>query len=203
MSIALMTAVWGREDLSSAEKMVLLALADHANDEGMCYPSVGRLSARTALNERTVQRVIRRLCEVGLISIADGAGRSGSNVYWLHLTPGTTPPPAPRHPRHSVTTPPAQCHRPPGTVSPKPSRTIREPRAREASGRSLGHKRGMAERTGPEIATGGGEVLELWAEKIRAGSYVPHSALRPDQVREILARGMATEAQVHAAGLRQ
>ena len=39
MSIALMTKVW-RMDLPTTDKMVLLALADAANDDGMCWTAV-------------------------------------------------------------------------------------------------------------------------------------------------------------------
>lgn len=55
--------------LSSPERFVLVALADHVDDStGQGWPSVARLSRRTALSRRTVQRALRVLCEVRLIS---------------------------------------------------------------------------------------------------------------------------------------
>lgn len=44
MSIAIMSAVWNTYDGTPARKLVLLALADHANDEGVCWPSLGRIA---------------------------------------------------------------------------------------------------------------------------------------------------------------
>ncbi len=39
MSIKAMTWAWGLAELPLRESMVLLALADNANDEGYCWPS--------------------------------------------------------------------------------------------------------------------------------------------------------------------
>lgn len=39
MSIKAMTWAWGLAELPLRESMVLLALADAANDEGVCWPS--------------------------------------------------------------------------------------------------------------------------------------------------------------------
>ena len=38
MSIKIMSKVWSLEYLDIKEKMVLLALADAANDDGICWP---------------------------------------------------------------------------------------------------------------------------------------------------------------------
>ncbi|HRO13303.1 helix-turn-helix domain-containing protein [Amaricoccus sp.] len=43
MSIKLMSAVWERLELDPYERLVSLSLADHADDDGLCYPSVARL----------------------------------------------------------------------------------------------------------------------------------------------------------------
>jgi hypothetical protein len=78
-----MSAVWNT-DLPCAEKMVLLSLADNANDEGVCWPSITTICRKTSLTERTVQKCIARLKDKGLLSIK---GRNGhSNVFTVHLT---------------------------------------------------------------------------------------------------------------------
>ena len=76
-----MSAVWNT-DLPCAEKMVLLALSDNANDEGVCWPSIRTICRKTSLTERTVQKCISRLGEKGLLSVQERYGRS--NVF--HLT---------------------------------------------------------------------------------------------------------------------
>jgi hypothetical protein len=61
MSIRLMSIVWALE-LPPTEKIVLLALADQASDEGrQCWPSVGRVARRCGLAERTVRHALAAL----------------------------------------------------------------------------------------------------------------------------------------------
>ena len=67
MAIKLMTLVW-ETNLPQTEKMVLLALADHANDDGICWPKQQQLTVRCSMSERTVRRVIGSLVETGFIS---------------------------------------------------------------------------------------------------------------------------------------
>lgn len=82
-----MTAVWAL-DLPTAEKFVLLALADNANDDGTCWPSVATICAKTSLAERTVRGIIHRLEEMGQLSITERYGRS--NVF--NVTPAANAP---------------------------------------------------------------------------------------------------------------
>jgi hypothetical protein len=61
MSIRLMSMVW-ELDLPPSEKIVLLALADQASDEGtQCWPSVGRIARRCGLGDRTVRQALGAL----------------------------------------------------------------------------------------------------------------------------------------------
>lgn len=67
MSITLMSRVW-ETALPSTQKMVLLALADNANDQGRsCYPSVKLLSEKCTITPRAVQKNISILEAAGLI----------------------------------------------------------------------------------------------------------------------------------------
>ena len=80
MSIALMTDVW-KVNIQSAKKMVLLALADSANDEGTnCFPSVATIIEKCSMGERTVFRHLASLEEDGLISRHERPGRSTNYV---------------------------------------------------------------------------------------------------------------------------
>ena len=60
MSIALMTAVWKCGPQKQTDRMVLLALADYANERGECWPAISSLMARTCMSDRGVQRVLTR-----------------------------------------------------------------------------------------------------------------------------------------------
>ncbi len=62
--------------LTSAERFVLVAVADHVDDESrQAWPSVARLSARTGLDRSTVQRALRQL-EAQRVITADLGGAS-------------------------------------------------------------------------------------------------------------------------------
>lgn len=122
MSVKVMSQVWERDDLDPYEKLVLLSLADHANDEGICYPSIGRLEKRTGMKERGLQNVIKRLVEKGFLHREMNAGRKGSNLYQV------TEPPAPDAPRIECTPAPdapnprIECASTPAPDAPEPSK---------------------------------------------------------------------------------
>lgn len=67
MSVRAITWAWEQETTSAGERLVLLALADHAGDDGVCFPSTGRLSAKTRIGVSTVRLHIDRLTKRGLI----------------------------------------------------------------------------------------------------------------------------------------
>lgn len=74
MSIALMAAAW-KSTLPMTEKMVLLCLADFANDEGVCWPAVGTIAAKCSCSDRTVQKAIKWLTENDWIKTVDAQGK--------------------------------------------------------------------------------------------------------------------------------
>jgi len=65
------------------QKAVLISLADQANDQGSCWPSIATISLRTCFGERAVRNAVRWLEEQGLMAV--GLGRKRSNVYTLAL----------------------------------------------------------------------------------------------------------------------
>ena len=98
MSIRVMSQVWENTTLDPYERLVMLSLADHADDEGRCYPSIARLCERTGMKERGVQVVIRRLKEKGYVSVAENEGRKGTNLYTVTPAPHAPLPPHRVHP---------------------------------------------------------------------------------------------------------
>lgn len=91
MSTIVMAACWPLA-LPPAEKAVLISLADQANDDGECWPSVPTMSRRTCLGERTVQRALRELEDKGLLRVfvrarrmVHSAGVTFVNRYLLQL----------------------------------------------------------------------------------------------------------------------
>lgn len=133
MSVKIMSAVFDSQTLAPTERLIMLALADHADDEGRCYPSISRLCNRTGLSERAVQTNIRKLQEQGYIRIIPSAGKSGANVYFVSPTPAADAPPAGNAPRSRCTTPPQEVRPTPAADAPKPSGTIIEPSKEDQS----------------------------------------------------------------------
>jgi hypothetical protein len=89
MSIRLMSAVWDM-DLPAGEKIVLLALADQANDEGrQCWPSVETIMRRSGQGERTVRRALSSLEEKGHLTRNHRV--NDSTQYHIHPCQNGTP----------------------------------------------------------------------------------------------------------------
>lgn len=77
-----MSHVWEDDSISGrAELLVLLALADHAKDDGVCWPSIDSIAKKTRLSQRGTQEVIQKLKNVGKLDVEIGAGPKGTNLY--------------------------------------------------------------------------------------------------------------------------
>ena len=88
MSIKYLLAAMNARVGSSGAKLVLIALADNAdNDRGKCWPSVRSVSEKCEMSEKTVRDHIGRLVEIGYVSIQHRSqdGVSLPNVYSLNL----------------------------------------------------------------------------------------------------------------------
>jgi Helix-turn-helix domain len=114
VSVKLMARVF-ELDVCSSDKLLLLAMADHARDDGTgCYPSVATLARKTSVTTRSVRRILKRLKSSGLI-VAEGKSRLETIEYTISLDRGITPrlfPPS----AHSK--PPMKRGSTPDTVSP-------------------------------------------------------------------------------------
>lgn len=95
MSIKAMNWAW-EQPLPPVPKLVLMALADNADDHGYCWPKMKTIAAKCSTSERTVQRTIKTLLVAGMLkkdARFDASGRQVSNGYTLALTyPDKLPP---------------------------------------------------------------------------------------------------------------
>lgn len=73
--------------ISKIEKLILIGLADRADEQGSCYPSKRDLANIAVCSEKTVQRTIQTLQEKGFMKVQARAidGRQTSNRYFLSL----------------------------------------------------------------------------------------------------------------------
>lgn len=136
-----MTIAWS-VPIPHASKIVLLALADNANDEGDCWPSITTLSRKCGMDRRTVMRVIEVLEQQRHLTRSITPGRT--NSYRIHpclkVTSDAKPLVADDHHTRGTAPPPlvAQRHHTSGGA---PPRTIIEPSiepSREPSTRARG-----------------------------------------------------------------
>lgn len=96
MSIAAMNWAWLLR-MAPTLKLLLMALADIADDSGLCWPSVAHLAKKCCVSERTVQRLLAALQRMEVLESearfrADGSRTS--NLYRLRMHAGDklTPP---------------------------------------------------------------------------------------------------------------
>lgn len=127
MSVRVMSAAWAVE-LAASEKLVLLALADCANDEGHCWPGLASLCRKTGRCKRSLQESLRMLDRAGHITRTENPGK-GMN-YIVHPVAGNAPVAA-------SSTGSKKAYRPVAKSAPKPSRTINASEAKASSARRI------------------------------------------------------------------
>lgn len=83
-----MLSVFERSEAELAARLVLLAMADHAHDDGSsAFAAVPTLARKARVSERTAQRALRRLeeaCEI----VATGKTSRGVTRYHLAVVQG-------------------------------------------------------------------------------------------------------------------
>jgi len=93
MSIRIMSAVWEIQSIKGTEKLVLLSLADNANDNGICWPSLNTIARKCGVTRRQAIRIINDLEKLGFIekqSRRKTETLSDTNLYRV-VTPVTLP----------------------------------------------------------------------------------------------------------------
>lgn len=90
MSLMMMTQAFKVKVGNPARKLVLVKLADNANDHGECWPSYGHIAKECEMGKSTVRAHIKALADAGFLTIKNR--RNGelnqSNLYMLTLEKG-------------------------------------------------------------------------------------------------------------------
>jgi len=184
MSVKAMAWAW-EQPITANQKLVLLALADHADHKGICWPGLTGIAEKTGISRRQVQRLITQLEDARLvtrskrISAERGYERT---LYTLTMTPrdtvtlarvtSNTPLESPcPYPRDRVT--PAQGHRDP-TLRTRchPPRDNGDPAALAATadGSRAGGQQARAE---PSVEPSREPSVEPSLEKMTAFEKIP------------------------------
>jgi len=85
VSLEAMKAVWTYSNSRGTARVALLALGDHMDADGRCFPSQTRLAAMVNTSVRRVRAALKRLEELGEIEILKHQGPHGVHVYRLSL----------------------------------------------------------------------------------------------------------------------
>ena len=90
MSMRLMVQAMNCEVGNPARKLVLLKLADNANDDGICFPSYQYIADKCEISKRSAISHIDDLIKMGFVTKKARKNKDGSsaNLYLLHLEQG-------------------------------------------------------------------------------------------------------------------
>ena len=91
MSMRLMVQAMNCEVGNPARKLVLLKLADNANDDGVCFPSYQYIADKCEMSKRSAISHIDDLIKMGFVTKKARKNKDGSsaNLYLLHLEQGS------------------------------------------------------------------------------------------------------------------
>lgn len=85
MSVHVSAYVWEHSRHSGTELLLLLAIADIANREGLAWPAVKTLGRMMRMSERNTRRILRELEASGELLTRQGAGPSGCHLYQVKM----------------------------------------------------------------------------------------------------------------------
>ncbi|AGN34155.1 O protein [Vibrio phage VD1] len=61
MSVKVMSYVWDISLFKGSDKLVMLCLADHADDNGVCWPSIDTIARKSGVSPTTVKSTLKKL----------------------------------------------------------------------------------------------------------------------------------------------
>jgi len=86
MSIRVLDQVWKNTQAIGSQLIVLLAIADFAQDNGKAWPSVRTLAKKARISMRHTQKVIKQLRIMGELNVKQNAsGYHCTNLYQITL----------------------------------------------------------------------------------------------------------------------
>ncbi|MFG0473729.1 helix-turn-helix domain-containing protein [Vibrio sp. YQ_10] len=65
MSVKVMSYVWDIPSFKGSDKLVMLCLADHADDSGLCWPSIDTIARKSGVSPTTVKSTLKKLEAAG------------------------------------------------------------------------------------------------------------------------------------------
>lgn len=78
-------AVWNLSESVGTERVVLLALAHHADPDGYCWPGLERIASMARVGTRATQTALAKLIEAEELAVLRGRGRGHASLYRVVL----------------------------------------------------------------------------------------------------------------------
>lgn len=94
MSVKVMASVWEHSRQEGTALLMLLAIADNANEYGEAWPSIGSLAQKCRLKERQAQKLIKKLEADNELIVGRQRGHvtpTGRTNLYTVITPGALP----------------------------------------------------------------------------------------------------------------
>jgi len=125
-----MARVWELSRHSGTHLLMMLAIADFADDDGNAYPAVATLATKCRMKERNARYLLQELAASGELAVKRNKGPMGVNRYRIVLPPplqhiAPLQPSAPLQP--IAATPAMDCRQPLQRIAPEPSLNHQEP----------------------------------------------------------------------------
>lgn len=133
MSIRTMSRVWESSQHAGSNLLMLLAIADFSDDDGMAFPAVEKLARKCRMSKRNAQDRLRELSESGELTILKNQGPPPKypNLFRVNLETLGVKPSAPVQSASpvqlSVKRGAAHCMAGVKSTAPKPSVNRQEP----------------------------------------------------------------------------
>ena len=87
MSVRVIQWVFERSKSKGSARLVALALADHAGNDGIAFPSWARIAYYTKLSRAAIATAVKQLVNAGEIEVQSGASKSKVNIYRFSKLP--------------------------------------------------------------------------------------------------------------------
>lgn len=87
MSVRIMADIWQRSRHKGTSLLLMLAIGDCANDEGIAWPALETLARKIRMSERYTHMLISVLLESKELKADIGGGKRNTNIYSFELPP--------------------------------------------------------------------------------------------------------------------
>jgi hypothetical protein len=196
MSIRLMTAVWHHEGIQHRDHvLVLLAIADAANEDGLAWPSVQTLADKTRCSVSTVRRHIRAIEAAGWLTTDVRIGTS--NVYQLAVSRLLNPGQSDRGGSVNLTDDPTQSDTP-VNLTPRSRATGGVGHSYDRGGRSTVTDRTVSEPSVNRVRSTPGQSDTPTVKRTRTSAHTQPADWQPNDAHRTLATSRGIDVDLEA-----